>query len=253
MNAEPRAGVSHSRLNIAAIIIALIALGAAFRVPILQVSAWPLIASDNDHIHKADAILILGGGLDTRPFEAVRLYRAGLAPLLLVANEEPGPASELGLDRSGCEITLDILTKIEQVPPEHIVLIGLGGSERLPEARLLRDSQPYQTPGPRSPAEIGYVASTFDEATALKRWFEATKAGSVIIVTNPLYSQRVRRIFNKILERGTENETRSTPVTIQVATIDCRKYTPLDWWRSEEGLIAFNNEWIKTFYYWLKY
>jgi len=197
--------------------------------------------------------MILGGGLDTRPFEAARLFRVGLAPVLLVSNEEPGAAAELGIERSRCEITVDLLTRIERVPPENIVLLGGIGSTRSSEMASFgpRESNPQS--GSSVFSDLGYLTSTFDEARALNKWLETNKADSIIIVTNPLHSQRVRWIFDKILERGPAGEERRTKVTIQLATIDCRKYTPLDWWQSEEGLIAFNNEWIKSAYYWFKY
>jgi len=253
MNAQPRTAIPHAKLRIAGLFIALTLLVVAFRVPILQLSAVPLISTDNGHLQKAEAILILGGGLDTRPFEAARLYKAGMAPLLLLANEEPGPVAELGLGRSGCEITLDILTMIEQIPPENIVLIGTAGSASLSEMGAFADGASNPRAKLSSAEKIGYVTSTFDEANALKKWCEAQRASSVIMVTNPFYSQRVRSIFHKVLEQRTTNGAPGTKVTIQLATIDCRNYTPFDWWRSEAGLIAFNNEWIKTAYYWLKY
>ena len=31
------------------------------------------------------------------------------------------------------------------------------------------------------------------------------------------------------------------------------RFNELEWWKTEEGLIAINNEWIKTLYYWWKY
>jgi uncharacterized SAM-binding protein YcdF (DUF218 family) len=33
----------------------------------------------NDPLAKADVIVVLGGGVETRPFEAAKLYRQGLA------------------------------------------------------------------------------------------------------------------------------------------------------------------------------
>jgi hypothetical protein len=176
-----------------------------------------------------------------------------MATFLLVANEEPGPAAELGFDRSGCEITLDILTVIEQLPPENIVLIGTAGFSRLSDIRTFADGASNLHPKLASARKLGYVTLTFDEANAFKKWCEASRASSAIMVTNPLHSRRVRTIFAKVLEQGTPNEAPGTKVSIQVATVDCRKYTPFDWWQSEEGLIELNNEWIKTAYYWFKY
>ena len=91
---------------------------------------------------------------------------------------------------------------------------------------------------------IGYVTSTFEEAKALRHWCEENKARSVIVVTNSFYGHRVSRIFGRVL---------GDRIRVQVATAECKKYSARDWWKSEEGLIAFNNEWIKTLYYWFRY
>jgi uncharacterized SAM-binding protein YcdF (DUF218 family) len=232
---------------------AVIALAFVFRVPALQLSAQPLIASDNDRLRKADAILILGGGLDSRPFEAARLFHLGLAPTLLVSNEEPDTAAELGLERSRCEITIDLLTRIEKVPHENIVLMGSDGSIRSSETTPLRTSKANSPPGSSACSELGYLTSTFDEAKAVRKWCEANKAHSIIIVTNPFHSRRARWIFNKVLEQPADDRERRLKVSVQVGTVDSKKYDPLDWWQSEEGMIAFNNEWVKTFYYFFKY
>jgi hypothetical protein len=40
----------------------------------------------SDDIHPADAVVVLGGGLDTRPFAAADDYRNGLAHKILISN-----------------------------------------------------------------------------------------------------------------------------------------------------------------------
>lgn len=227
-----------------------------FRVQVLQLAAVPLISDDNDHLRKADAILVLGGGADTRPFKAAKLFRAGLAPFLLVANELPLPIAELGFDRTGSEMTLQLLTQIERVPPDAVVVIGLAGSISLSHLRSGEIGAAEEAPGGEERGvypddrmecplqQIGYVSSTFEEAKALYRWCRVYGAKSVIIVTNPFHSRRVRFVFDKVLKNA---------VQVQMATVDYHKFTPSDWWQSEEGLVTFNNEWIKTVYYWMKY
>jgi uncharacterized SAM-binding protein YcdF (DUF218 family) len=51
----------------------------------------------NDPPVKADAIVVLGGGAQFRPFEAARLYHAGLAPAILVMNSELRATDRLGV------------------------------------------------------------------------------------------------------------------------------------------------------------
>src|SRR4051812_8257198 len=66
-----------------------------FRAPLLGGLADAWIANDN--LVKADAIVILGGGLETRPAEAARLYQKGLAPRILVLNLRSNATDQLGI------------------------------------------------------------------------------------------------------------------------------------------------------------
>jgi hypothetical protein len=61
----------------------------------------------------------------------------------------------------------------------------------------------------------------------------------------PVSHARVRWIFRK--------ELRNPKVEIHVVTINPFRYRISDWWQHEEGLIAFQNEVIKSLYYWFKY
>jgi len=222
-------------------IVLVVAFG--MRVHLLRLAALPLISTDNGKLHRADAILILGGGQDTRTVGAVALYRAGLAPVILLANEEPLPFAGYGLARSGSEIAIEILTGVEQVPPQVIDIIGTSCS--IDYASLERMSGRMSWGGLLCELDrFGFVTSTFEEAKALRLWCLANNARSVIIVTNPFHSRRVRWIFTKVL---------ADEIDMQIATVDAHQYTPRNWWESEEGLIALNNEWVKMVYYWIKY
>jgi len=225
-----------------ALLFALAATAYLFRGDLLPLAASPLIATDNGHLRKADAIVVLGGGPHTRPFEAARLYKEGLAPIIVLANEEPLEVHRLGLDRSGLELTGEILTKVEAVTSKNIILLGTEGSKRLSALKNFDSGSSLSTD--EQLERIGYVSSTREEAVALARWCAASGAESIIVITNTFHSRRAQRVLHKLL---------GTKVKVQVATLDNRSYTSHDWWQSEEGLIAFNNEWIKTVYYFFKY
>src|ERR1039458_5439082 len=66
-----------------------------FRVPLLTglAEAWVV----NDPVIKADAIVILGGGLENRPFAAAKLFHDGVAPQVLYMDVKLGPAEEMGI------------------------------------------------------------------------------------------------------------------------------------------------------------
>ena len=183
-----------------------------FRAPLLRAAAWWWIV--NDPPAHADAIVVLGGGLDCRPFAAARLYRSGAAPAVLVTQPRLSPTEELGLRAPEQEIARAILLT-NGVPATAIQALGTN------------------------------VFNTRDEALALRAWVEQTKAHSVLIPTDVFHTRRARWIFERAL-RGTGSQVR-------MVAVDPPRYTATNWWRVEDGLIAFETEVVKSVYYHLKY
>ena len=77
--------------------VALLALSAGWlaHVQILQGIARAWVVSDS--IAPADAIVVLGGGLETRPFAAADLYKKGMARQILISAVKPSPAEKLDI------------------------------------------------------------------------------------------------------------------------------------------------------------
>jgi len=168
----------------------------------------------NDKLEKADAIVILGGGLETRPAEAARLYQKGLAPKILVLNVRSNVTDQLGITIPDTELTILLLLK-KDVPESAITVIGHG------------------------------VASTHDECIAVRHWAEENKPKRLIFPTDPFHTRRVKWFFRKILkETGAEVRTEAVPNA---------EYDVATWWQSERGVIAFQNEVLKFGYYLVKY
>lgn len=191
---------------------ALILAGYLFRAPLLTglARAWVV----NDEVTKADAIVVLGGGVENRPIAAAKLFHAGVAPIILYMNVKPGPAEILGVIPTEKEQTQRILLS-NNVPASAMQAVGTN------------------------------VASTFDETQAVRAWIQQTKATSIVITTDLFHTRRVRWIFRR--------EFRDVPVKICVVAVDPVRYGIKNWWRNEEGLIQFQNELVKTVYYWVKY
>lgn len=201
------------RLSWSLAIVCLLLLGGyLFRAPLLTglAGAWVV----NDPVTKADAIVVLGGGLEYRPSAAARLFHDGVAPQILYTDVRPKPAEEMGITPRQEELTRRILLS-DNVPATDMTLIGTN------------------------------VASTYDESCALRAWIEKSGAKSIVIVTEPFHTRRARWIFSKEL-RGTKTEIHLVPVNPY-------EYTATNWWTHEEGLVAFQNEVIKYLYYRLKY
>jgi uncharacterized SAM-binding protein YcdF (DUF218 family) len=172
--------------------------------------AWVI----NDPVTKADAIVILGGGPETRPFAAAKLYRNGVAPMVIYTDVRPGPAEEMGITPPERELTRRILLS-NGVPETAMTLIGTN------------------------------VASTYDESRAVRTWVEKTGAKTIIIPTDPFHTRRVRWIFSK--------ELRASKTDIHVVPINPVRDRADNWWRHEGGVTAFQNEIIKYVYYRFEY
>jgi uncharacterized SAM-binding protein YcdF (DUF218 family) len=118
----------------------------------------------NEPLQRADAIVVLGGGMTSRPAQAARLYEQGYAAKILVMT-----AAKLQTDGSG--VSPDKVALLAQgVPESSIVVVGRG------------------------------VASTFDEAAAVAKWAETSGARRVLVPTQFLYTRRIDWIFDRKLK-----------------------------------------------------
>ena len=183
-----------------------------FREPLLRSAAQAWIV--NDPVPRADAVVVLGGGADWRPFAAADMYLAGHAPVVLVAHPEPSPSQVLLHHPSEAEIYFGILTN-KGVPASAILPFGQN------------------------------VTSTRDEAAALRDWVLKSNARDIIIPTDPFHTRRARWIFTRALE--------GTGVTVHVQSVAHPRYDAGNWWQREEGFLGFQNELLKTAYYLLNY
>ena len=84
-----------------------------------------------------------------------------------------------------------------------------------------------------------------EEALALRDWAERNGASVLIIPTEIFAARRVSWIFRR--------EFSGKNVRIEVPSFEPEDYTRAGWWKSERGLIAFQNEVLKYIYYRLKY
>jgi uncharacterized SAM-binding protein YcdF (DUF218 family) len=190
--------------------VVVLAIGLAWqeREPILQhVGAWWVVSDELTH---ADAVVVLGGDLDVRPFAAAALYKRGFASKILVANVRMGRAERLGLIPSHTELNRDILLKLG-VPATAIATFGED------------------------------VSSTQEEAQALRDWALAAQAKSIIVPTELFAARRTRWIFDRALD--------PVGVDVVVHAYPPEGYSLANWWRHRYGLIDFNNEVLKYLYY----
>ena len=163
----------------------------------------------------ADAVAVLGGGAQFRTFAAARLFHAGVASRVAFMDVGLGPDERArGETVSGETRLLRAVLLHERVPEENIVLVGRGET------------------------------STAEEARALREWAVKTGVKRLLIPTDYFHTRRVSWYFRKVFA-GSGVETR-------VQAVPAGAYTPADWWRHEDGVIAFQNEVIKTALYWAR-
>ena len=158
-------------------VLALCAVGWSLRGQLLRglANAWIV----HDPLSRADAIVVLGGGMQTRPFEAARLYRD--APRVVVASPESKPTDKIGITAGDTDVTKRILSR-QGVPDSAVVEFG------------------------------DEVSSTHEEAVALGSWVRKTGVKKIIIVSDPFHTRRVRWLFNKELQpAGAEILTVAAP------------------------------------------
>jgi uncharacterized SAM-binding protein YcdF (DUF218 family) len=183
------------------------------REALLRQAAEYWIVSDD--IRPADAVIILGGGLHTRPFAAAEDYRKGLAHKILVANVNLNNVEALGNLRSHTAMNRGVLIELG-VPETDIETFG------------------------------NDLANTYEEANALREWAVHSHARSVIVPTEIFPSRRVRWVLTRALA-GTD-----TDVQIQTLT-PLKYYGEADWWKTDHGRRAFQSEVLKYTYYRFKY
>jgi uncharacterized SAM-binding protein YcdF (DUF218 family) len=194
------------------VLAAVAAGGWLMREPLLREAADLWIVSDP--ISRADAIVVLSGGLATRPFETAKLWQRGLADKILISQPLEERAVSIGVMPSHSELNREILLKLG-VPGGVIETFGTANK------------------------------NTRDEAVALSKWAKRNAAWSFIIPTEIFPARRVRWIFRR--------EFFGTAVKIEVPSFDAPDLTRREWWKTERGVIAFQNEVLKYIYYRLKY
>jgi uncharacterized SAM-binding protein YcdF (DUF218 family) len=160
----------------------------------------------------ADVAVVLGGGLDVRPFAAAELYKKGFVNKVLVSQVDEDRVSLIGVAPGHTETNRLVLLKLG-VPANVIELFGNANK------------------------------NTWAEAVALRAWADQNNASIFIIPTEIFSARRVEFIFRHELPAK----------RIEVLSLDAPDYNKDDWWKSDTGLVSFQNEVLKYLYYRLKY
>lgn len=195
---------------------------AAAAVALVLGGVWLLVEGGRflqheDPLEHADAIFVLAGTRLVRPMEAVDLYRAGWAPLIVLS---PG--------------------RVE--PPER--LIRERGIAFPSESELLRDTLIHLgVPSSAIITSDESVDNTGSEANLLRAMVISRHWHRVIIVTSKYHVRRAGVAF----QRGLEH-TGARPI-MRASRYD--DSDPANWWRNRADVRFGLSEWEKLVLYWL--
>jgi uncharacterized SAM-binding protein YcdF (DUF218 family) len=159
---------------------------------VLFIGRWLVV---EDPLERAQAIVVLSGGMPVRAIEAGTLYRQGYAPKVwLTHSTEPGKTLEaMGIPFTGEDSYDARILMHEGVPAEAITVL--------------------------EPA----IINTADEIAAVSAALAQEKGSTVIIVTSKVHTRRTRILWHKLAgNRG--------HAIVRAASED--RFNPGHWWRS---------------------
>ena len=170
---------------------------AGFKTPLLQAAGSALVAQDP--LASADIILVPQWSQDAGAIEAADLVKAGMASRVAVLSAGGNP-STAELVRRGI------------LPANNTIwLVSL--LRRLGVANVEQIGEP--------------AAGTENEGEVLPTWCDRQQFSTVIVVTTPDHSRRVKRVLTRSM-RG--HHTR-----IIVHCTPYSTYDPSRWWQSRDG------------------
>jgi len=149
----------------------------------------------------------------TRLFVAAELYKKGLVTKVLVSRVSAKRHERLLAIPGGSEFDRVMLQRLA-VPDADIETFGQGN------------------------------VNMKEQAVALRDWANGHDISSMVIATELFASRRTRRTFNRAFS--------GSSVRVKVLAFE-PDYTRADWWKTDEGMIAFDKEVMKYLYYRFKY
>ena len=168
----------------------------------------------NEPLVRTDVIVALPQVSGQLVLEAARLYREGLGPKVVMVSAPVRPTDKLGLTTPHDEGNRQLLRE-NGVPEKDFLILG----KNVPNAHAA--------------------------AQTVAAWAKENGIRSLTVVTEQFQTRRVKWSLDRAL--------RSSGVTVHVRAVPVRDYTLAQWWRSEQGLIHFENEVVLNLFYRLNY
>lgn len=167
-----------------------------------------------DPLRPVDEVFVLGGSIVDRGQEAARVHAQGISGRFIFTGAPvPTALQGLGIDSTEAECTRSEAVRAG-LPVDQTVVLNKG-------------------------------TSTFEEAEALLAQAKADGADTVMVISSSFHLRRVGFVFRK--------RFKGSGITVLLHGAPATTFQEAQWWRSEEGLIMLNNEYVKLLYYHLKY
>ena len=177
---------------------ALIAGVPAIRAPILRTAGWALVV--DDPVGPADVVVVTVDADGAGALEAADLVHSGIAPRVAVFASPPDSVNR-EFDRRGVPYENSAARSARQ-----LVSLGVTDIEQIPRA----------------------VAGTEDESEVLPDWCDQHQFRSVVVVSTPDHSKRLRRVLLRAMKGH------QTRVTIRVTRYS--GFDPDRWWETRGGI-----------------
>ncbi len=173
---------------------------------------------------KCDVVVVLTGGGTSRLEKAIELYQADYASHILFTIPEAMPENAP---------YRDLYTTEQQMCAAVLKL------QTIPSGIVSWSTSPFY--------------STYEEAVFLQNWMKEKNLQSAIVVSGYFQSRRAKWSMDQVFARQeSESGTDPQPTHIFIVPATEEIYPVTRWWTHEEGIIAVENEYLKSGYYRMK-
>lgn len=167
-----------------------------------------------DSLQRADALFVLSGGGYDRGNEAARVLQQGYVSHVICTGGNPFIELKVfNIDTLESDMTVANLRRL-----------------RVPDSVI---------------TEIPEGSSTKEESQIILKYCRENRIKTAMVLSSKLHTRRIDEVFRPIM--------RNAGIKLVVRGAPSSRFDEMQWWESEDGLIAVNNEWLKRMYYWLKY
>ena len=171
-------------------------------------TAYAKFFTVNNATSGADVIVVLSGGKDTRVPHALKLFKEGYAPEILLTDEKKRNIRFAHLFPTNEMIAQAMIEELEMSVPVRTIRSQKGGA-----------------------------TSTFDEAYDLLKFSEKKRYRHLILVTDAFHTRRAYHAFQTVFE--------DTEIKIEMSAASNEIFNVNNWWTSDQGISAYVLESIK--------